>query len=272
MAESLYEGPGTAPTDSQPNQLNISRTCLVTGASSGIGAAVARSLSRHGHRVALGARSAQRVATLQAELPGPAMATAGDVTRQADVEQMFDLVENAWGPVEVLVLSAGAGASAPLPQITDDEWLHMLDLNLTAPFRCIRRALPAMAERGFGRIIVIASVVAKRGAPLIAAYTASKHGVLGLVRAAAAEYARSGVTVNAVCPGYVDTPMTQSTITAISERTGRTEAEARAALERQQPIRRLIRPEEVAAAVELCVDNGAITGQGIDVDGGTVQS
>jgi NAD(P)-dependent dehydrogenase (short-subunit alcohol dehydrogenase family) len=129
-----------------------------------------------------------------------------------------------------------------------------------------------MTERGFGRIVVVASVVAKRGEPMIGAYAASKHGVLGLVRTAAAEVARTGVTVNAVCPGYVDTPMTDQSVAGISAGTGRSEEEARQILADMQPIGRLVTVEEVAAAVLLCVDNAAVNGQGINVDGGAVQS
>jgi NAD(P)-dependent dehydrogenase (short-subunit alcohol dehydrogenase family) len=148
----------------------------------------------------------------------------------------------------------------------------MLDLNLTAPFRCIRRALPAMTSGGFGRVVVIASVASKVGESRIASYTAAKHGVLGLVRSAAAEVARTGVTVNAVCPGYVDTPMTDDSVARIAARTGRSTSEARSLLERKQPIGRLVTPEEVASAVMLCVANGAVNGQGLNVDGGAVQS
>src|SRR6185437_16315488 len=110
--------------------------------------------------------------------------------------------------------------AAPLADNSDEAWAAMLELNLTAPLRLIRRALPGMAGQNWGRIVVIASVVAKRGESQVAAYTAAKHGVLGLVRAAAAEYARTGVTVNAICPGYVDTPMTDRTVAGIAERTG----------------------------------------------------
>jgi NAD(P)-dependent dehydrogenase (short-subunit alcohol dehydrogenase family) len=148
----------------------------------------------------------------------------------------------------------------------------MLELNLTAPFRLVRRVLPAMTERGWGRIVVVASVVAKRGEAQVAAYTAAKHGVLGLVRAAAAEVARTGVTVNAICPGYVDTPMTDETAAAIAARSGRSREDARAVLARRQPIGRLIDPDEVAEAVAFCLATGAVTGQGINVDGGAVQS
>jgi NAD(P)-dependent dehydrogenase (short-subunit alcohol dehydrogenase family) len=246
------------------------RNCLVTGASRGIGRAVAARLSATGHRVALTARGGAELAEVAASLPGPALPLAADVT--SAVDGLFTEVEKAWGPVEVLVLSAGAGSSAPLARITDDDWQRMLDLNLTAPFRCLRRAVPAMVERGWGRVVVIASVAAKRGEPYIGAYAAAKHGVLGLVRAAAAELAGTGVTVNAVCPGYVDTPMTERTVADIVARTGRREEDVRGFLMRQQPIGRLITPDEVADAVDLCVRSDAITGQGINVDGGSLQS
>jgi len=195
-----------------------------------------------------------------------------DVTDPAAVEAAVARVEGEWGPVEVLVSNAGTGFAAPLVDTTDGDWARMLELNLTAPFRLVRRVLPAMTERGWGRIVVVASVVAKRGESQVAAYTAAKHGALGLVRAAAAEVARTGVTVNAVCPGYVDTPMTDGTVAAIAARSGRSLDEARAVLARRQPIGRLIDPAEVAEAVAFCLVNGAITGQGINVDGGSVQS
>jgi len=174
--------------------------------------------------------------------------------------------------VEILVVNAGAATSAPLVRTSDEDWQRMLDLNLTAPFRCLRRALPAMTSAGVGRVVVIASIAGKAGSPRIAAYTASKHGVLGLVRAAASEVATSGVTVNAVCPGYVDTPMTDESVANIATGTGRSPDEARSILERMQPIGRLVTVEEVASAAMLCVDNAAINGQGINVDGGAVQS
>jgi NAD(P)-dependent dehydrogenase (short-subunit alcohol dehydrogenase family) len=129
-----------------------------------------------------------------------------------------------------------------------------------------------MRAVGFGRIVVIASNAARIGEPYIAAYAASKHGVLGLVRSAAAELADTGVTVNAVCPGYVDTPMTEATVQSVVAASGRDPADVRATLARKQPIGRLIRPDEVAEAVWFCVQNAAMTGQGITIDGGAVQA
>jgi NAD(P)-dependent dehydrogenase (short-subunit alcohol dehydrogenase family) len=249
------------------------RRCLVTGAGRGIGAAVARRLSAQGHAVALTARSAGELAQLAAALPGPSLVVPADLTDPAAAETVVGRVEREWGgPVEVLVLNAGTAASAPLARTTDEVWAQTLELNLTAPFRLLRRALPGMVEQRWGRVVAIASIAAKRGDPYVSAYTASKHGLLGLVRSAAAEVAAHGVTVNAVCPGYVDTPMTDATVATISRTTGRTEAEARELLARRQPIGRLITPEEVADAVLLCVHSAAITGQGLDVDGGAVQS
>jgi NAD(P)-dependent dehydrogenase (short-subunit alcohol dehydrogenase family) len=253
-------------------QLSTARTCLVTGAGRGIGAAIARALSADGHRLALLGRDAGALDRLAAELPGPGLAVPADVTDPAAVEASFEQIERHWGPVEVLVSNAGSGTAAPLAETSDEAWAALLELNLTAPFRLIRRALPAMAEQHWGRIVVIASVVAKRGESQVAGYTAAKHGVLGLVRAAAAEYARTGVTVNAICPGYVDTPMTDATVEAIAARTGRSPDEARATLARRQPIGRLIAPDEVAEAVRFCLANAAVNGQGINVDGGAVQS
>ncbi|WP_214403535.1 SDR family NAD(P)-dependent oxidoreductase [Pseudonocardia lacus] len=244
---------------------------VVTGAGQGIGRAVALRLAAAGHDVALVGRDTAKLDAVAAELGG-ALCVPADLTDAGAADHVFGTVERERGPVGVLVANAGTGLAAPLAETTDEQWQAMLEVNLTAPFRCIRRAVPAMAAAGWGRIVVVASVVAKRGERQVAAYSASKHGVLGLVRAAADELARTGVTVNAVCPGYVDTPMTDATVATMGERLGKDPAEARALLARRQPIGRLIDPDEVAAAVLACVDNAAITGQGINVDGGAVQS
>jgi NAD(P)-dependent dehydrogenase (short-subunit alcohol dehydrogenase family) len=248
------------------------RSCRVTGAGRGIGRAVAERLSADGHRVALVARSKDELEACAAGLPGDSLVLPADLTATGEVDRVYAEIERQWGAVEVLVANAGAGHAALVADTTDEDWARILELNLTVPFRCLRRALPPMLDAGWGRVVVVASVVAKRGEAQVGAYAASKHGVLGLVRSAAAEVARQGVTVNAVCPGYVDTPMTDATVAEISARTGRSDAQARLALEKRQPIGRLVTPEEVASVVALCVENGAVNGQGINVDGGAVQS
>ena len=248
------------------------RTALVTGASRGIGRAVAVELSRRGLRVALTSRGEADLKATAEACPGETLVIPADLSTLTGAEEVFTAVEDAWGSVDVLVANAGAGVSARVHKTTDEDWQRMLDLNLTAPFRCLRRALPSMLEAKRGRVVVIASIAAKVGEPYIAAYTASKHGVLGLVRSAATEVARTGVTVNAVCPGYVDTPMTDATVAGIVEKTGRSEAEARQILADKQPTGRLVSPQEVADVVWLCVDNASINGQGLNVDGGAVQS
>jgi 3-hydroxybutyrate dehydrogenase len=249
-----------------------SRVALVTGAGRGIGRGVAVALAAGGHRVALTARSEPELAETAALCGAGALVVPLDLTAAGAVEDLFGRVESALGPVEILVANAGAATSAPVAKITDEDWQRMLDLNLTAPFRCIRRAVPAMTTARWGRIVVLGSIASKRGEAYIAAYTASKHGVLGLVRSAAAELARTGVTVNAVCPAYVDTPMTDGSVETIVATTGRAPDEARRILERKQPIGRLITVDEVVAAVLYCVANGAVTGQGLNVDGGAEQS
>jgi NAD(P)-dependent dehydrogenase (short-subunit alcohol dehydrogenase family) len=251
----------------------VARRCLVTGAGRGIGAAVARRLSAEGHAVALTARSEHELASVAAGLAGPSLVLPADLTDPGAADALVTRVEEEWGgPVDVLVLNAGAATSAPLARTSDEDWARMLDLNLTAPFRLLRRALPGMVDQGWGRVVAVASIVAKRGEPYVSAYAASKHGLLGLVRSAAAEVATTGVTVNAVCPAYVDTPLTDDAVARISVRTGRTVEQARDAIARYQPIGRLIDPDEVADVVLLCVRSAAITGQGLNVDGGTVQS
>ncbi|HEY2700622.1 MAG TPA: SDR family NAD(P)-dependent oxidoreductase [Pseudonocardiaceae bacterium] len=247
------------------------RVALVTGASRGIGRAIAQQLSADDFRVALLARDQAALRDTAAACTGPTMVIPTDVTSTEAIDSAFAQVEDSWGPVEVLVANAGAGASARIERTTDEDWQRIIGLNLTAPFRCVRRAIPAMRAARWGRIVVIASTAAHVGEPYIAAYTASKHGVLGLVRSAAAELAREGVTVNAVCPGFVDTPMTDETIANIVATTGRGAEEARETLARRQPIGRLIRPDEVADAVLFCVHSEAMTGQSIKVDGGAVQ-
>lgn len=253
-----------APTD-------VLRTALVTGAGRGIGQAVAVRLGREGYRVALTARSEDELHETAGLVPAETLVLPADMLDPTAPDTLVGAVEQAWGGVSVLVANAGAGSSAPLARITDELWAAQLELNLTAPFRAVRRVVPGMVGRGWGRVVVVASMAAKRGEPYLAAYCASKHGVLGLVRATAAELATTGVTANAVCPAYVDTAMTDGAVRMIERFTGRSPEEARRFLELKQPIGRLITVDEVAESVWFCVANGGVTGQGINVDGGAVQ-
>ncbi|MDV3128395.1 SDR family oxidoreductase [Mycobacterium sp. 21AC1] len=250
-----------------------SPVAVVTGAGRGIGRAVAIRLSAEGYRVALTSRTRVDLDETARLCRGETLVVPADMTDTAAIDALFTGLETTWGaPAEVVVVAAGVSVAAPLAKTTDEQWQSMLEVNLTAPFRCIRRAVPAMVLRGHGRIVVIASVAAKHGEPYISAYTASKHGVLGVVRSAAAELASKGVTVNAVCPGYVDTPMTDQTVANIARVTGRAPEDARAVLAAKQPNRRLVTVEEVAEATWSCIANAAINGQGLTVDGGAVQS
>jgi len=249
----------------------VLRTALVTGAGRGIGRAVAVRLGAQGYRVALAARSEDELRETAALVEGETLVLPGDMLDPTAPDAAVTAVEDAWGGLSVLVANAGAGSSAPIAKLPDELWAQQLELNLTAPFRAVRRSVPGMVERGWGRLVVVASMAAKRGEPYLAAYCAAKHGVLGMVRATAAELATSGVTANAVCPAYVDTAMTDGAVGAIQKFTGRSPEDARRFLEMKQPIGRLITVDEVAEAVWFCVANGGFTGQGLNVDGGAVQ-
>jgi len=249
------------------------RRALVTGAGRGIGLAAARALADAGAAVVLVARTAAAVEDAAAALRASgadASAVACDVTREADVRRMSDAVREG-GPVELLVLSAGDATSAPLAGITLEEWNRLLAVNATGTFLCVREFAPAMAARGFGRIVAVASISGLQGGKYIAHYSASKHAVLGLIRSVAAEYRGSGVTANALCPGYVETAMTARTLENVRARTGLGPEEALAAILRTVGQSRLVTPAEVAAeVVRLCrPEAGNVTGEAIVLDGGT---
>ena len=253
------------------------KVALITGGGRGIGRAIALAFAGDGVRIAVAARTRDQVTQVAGEIENKsnakALALVCDVSDRSSVEKMFADTEAAFDhEVDILVNNAGVAEGATFVNTTDELWERHLAINLTGTFYCTRAALPAMLKNGWGRIINIASIAGKTGAPYIAAYAASKHGVMGLTRCLAVEVGTSGVTVNAICPGYVDTEMVSRGIERITTRTGRSADEALDLLKRMSPQNRLVTPEEVAAlALLLASDEGrGINGQGLNVDGGTV--
>jgi 3-hydroxybutyrate dehydrogenase len=248
---------------------------LITGGGRGIGRAIALEFARAGAQLVLAARTAEQVQDVAREVGAGArpLALVCDVSDSAAVEGMFAATFTAFGrSPDILVNNAGIAVSAPVVKTSDELWQRHLAINLSGSFYCMRAALPGMIERRWGRVINIASIAGKTGNPYIAAYSASKHGVLGLTRSAALEVASKGITVNAICPGYVDTEMVTRGVENITNTTGRSADEALDAIKRMSPQNRLVTSEEVAAlALLLASDEGrGINGQAINVDGGTV--
>jgi NAD(P)-dependent dehydrogenase (short-subunit alcohol dehydrogenase family) len=248
---------------------------LVTGGGRGIGRAIALALAAAGADVLVTARSAGEIEAVASEaraLGVRAAACACDVTDPEQVARLAATAQESLGTVDILVNNAGLGGSHKFIGHDDALWHRMLAANLTSAYYVSKALVPPMAAKGWGRIVNIASIAAKVGGRYIAAYTASKHGLLGLTRALAVELVPYHITVNAICPGYVDTPMTDAAVANIVERTQRSAEEARQTLERLSPQNRLVTPEEVAhVALMLAGENGrGITGQAINVDGGTV--
>lgn len=251
------------------------RRALVTGGGRGIGRAVVLDLARAGASVAVAARTRAEVEAVASGIlaaGGRAVAVEMDVTDPARVRAAFASAREALGGIDILVSGAGIAPTAPIARTSDAVWRQILETNLSGTFYCLREALPEMTERGWGRVVHLASIAGKTGYPYIGAYAASKHGVLGLTKCAALEVATTGVTVNAVCPGYVDTPMLELGVARIVEKTGLTADEARRRLADMSPQKRLYTAEEVSALVlYLCSDAAAgINGQALSVDGGTV--
>jgi NAD(P)-dependent dehydrogenase (short-subunit alcohol dehydrogenase family) len=251
------------------------RRALVTGGGRGIGRAAALDLARAGADVAVAARTRADVESVAAEIRSlgrRGVAVVADVTRVDDVRRMLQEAKAAPGGVDILVSAAGVASSALVTRTTDDQWGAAIGTNLTGAFYCLREALPGMIERGWGRVVHVASIAGKTGYPYVAAYAASKHGLLGLTKCAALEVADKGVTVNAVCPGYVDTPMTDASVARIVEKTGLPAAEVRTRLADTSPQKRLFTPEEVSALILFLCGHAArgITGQALGLDGGTV--
>ncbi|MCX7888301.1 MAG: SDR family oxidoreductase [Rhodobacteraceae bacterium] len=240
------------------------RRVLITGGGSGAGADLARGFAEAGAEVVIAGRRAAALEAVAARLGGGVRPVVADVTDEASVRAMFA----AAGPCDVIIANAGQATSAPFRRTATEDWNRMIAVNLTGVFLTFREALDRIP--GWGRLIAIASTASLRGYPKIAPYAAAKHGVLGLVRSLALEVASGPVTVNAICPGYLETPMTERTVAVIAEKTGRTPAAARAALEALSPQKRLYRPAEVTAvALFLCgPQSDGINGAAIPISGG----
>ena len=244
---------------------------LVTGGGSGIGFAIAKRLADLGASVTLAGRTTDRLEAAAATLTRCDVVQA-DVGDPAAVRRAFAALDERGHALTILINNAGVAKSAKFADTDGALWEEMLRVNLTGVYHCIQAGLPRILAAGGGRIVTIASTAGLIGYPYVSAYCAAKHGVIGLTRALAAEHALRGVTINAVCPGYADTDMTRQTVANIVARTGRTEAEARAALTARNPQRQLVTADEVAAAVAwLCLpESGAVNGQAISVSGGEV--
>lgn len=253
------------------------RQALVTGAGRGIGRSIVLALAEAGADVAIVSRNAAELEATAQEIEALGRKCVSCVCNVTDPEQVASMAERvvqSLSGLSILVNNAGNAESHAFLGHPDDLWHRMLQTNLTSVYYVTKAIAPAMVEAKWGRIINIASTAARVGGKYIAAYTAAKHGVLGLTRALAVELVPYNITVNAICPGYVDTPLTESSIANIVQRTGRSAEEARQALEKTSPQRRLIEPEEIAAmAVYLAGDaSRGITGQAINIDGGGVMS
>jgi 3-hydroxybutyrate dehydrogenase len=245
------------------------RHALITGGGTGIGAAAAQQLSGAGAKLSLIGRRLEPLEAV-AERIG-ATAIQCDVTDSDRLAAGFDDARAANGPIDILIVNAGIAESAPFHKMTRESWDRILATNLTAAFDCARLAIGELLKSDSGRLVFVASVASLRGVPYAAHYAASKHGVLGLMRSLAAEYAKTRLTVNAVCPGYVDTPMTDQSVARVSEITGRSEADSRGLITDMNASGRLVDPLAVANVIAmLCLPlSRDINGAAITIDGGT---
>ena len=245
------------------------RHALVTGGGSGVGKAIALALAEAGVEVTICGRRADALEAVAAESKR-IHGIVADVTDERAVTALYEKAEAARGPFDIVIANAGAADSAPAHKVTLDDWRKTLDVNLTGAFLTVKPALAGMAARKAGRIVFIASTAGLKGFAYVAPYVAAKHGVIGLMRALAVETAKTGVTVNAVCPGYVETEMLEQSVRKIVEKTGRSAEDARAIITATNPQGRLIQADEVADTVLwLCGENaGSVTGQAISVSGG----
>ncbi len=242
---------------------------LITGGGTGVGAVIALALAEAGMKVTISGRRAEPLEEIATKSELIHTVTA-DVTDESSVAAMFEGARKAHGPVDIVIANAGAAESAPLSKVSLEQWQRLIDVNLTGVFLTAREALSDMRAQGWGRIISISSIAGRKGYAYVVPYCSAKHGVIGLTRALAAETALQNITVNAICPGYMDTPLVDNSVAIIMDKTGLDEEAARASLTATNPQQRMIEPEEVAEAVLWLCGPGSqsITGQTISISGG----
>lgn len=245
---------------------------LVTGGSRGIGAAIVERLHRQGYNVSIVARGLAAAEKLASRDPDHLMALTADVSSREQVTAAFASANQRFGSVHLLINCAGIAPSGKFMSTSEELWQQTLDVNLNGVMYCMQAALPAMQAANSGRIVNVASTAGLVGYAYVSAYCAAKHAVIGLTRSLALELAKTGITVNAVCPGYTDTDIMHDSIARIVERTGRSKEEALSVFTKTNPQGRLVKPGEVADTVAwLCGDGAAaVTGQSISVSGGEV--
>ena len=245
------------------------RHAVITGGGTGIGAAAAAHLHAAGAKVSLLGRRLEPLQQTAERLGGYAVAC--DVTEPAQIARAFEEARTVNGPIEMLIVNAGIAESAPFHKMTRDSWDRIIATNLTAAFDCTTAAIGDLLASENGRLVFVASVASLRGVPYAAHYAASKHGLLGLMRSLAAEYAKTSLTVNAVCPGYVDTPMTDQSVARVSQITGRSEDESRSVITQMNASGRLVHPDAIATMIlTLCLPQSRdVNGAAVTIDGGT---
>src|SRR5438067_3588482 len=245
------------------------RHALITGGGTGIGAAAAEHLRATGAKLSLLGRRMEPILAVAEQIGGAAIGC--DVTNPEEVRNAFDEARTLNGPIDLLIVNAGIAESAPFHKMTRESWDRIIATNLTAAFDCTQAAIGDLLKSDNGRLVFVASVASLRGVPYAAHYAASKHGLLGLMRSLAGEYAKTGLTVNAVCPGYVDTPMTDQSVARVSQITGRSEGDARSAITNMNASGRLVDPEAIGNVIAmLCLPlSQDINGAAVTIDGGT---
>jgi NAD(P)-dependent dehydrogenase (short-subunit alcohol dehydrogenase family) len=254
--------------DAMPDWLG-GRHALITGGGTGIGAAAATHLHSAGAKVSLIGRRLEPLQETAKRLGGYAISC--DVTQPDQISNAFGEARTVNGPIEILIVNAGIAESAPFHKTTRESWDKIIAVNLTAAFDCAQAAIGDLLASENGRLVFVASVASLRGVPYAAHYAASKHGLLGLMRSMAAEYAKSNLTVNAVCPGYVDTPMTDQSVARVSQITGRSEGDARSAITNMNASGRLVHPDGIGTMIlTLCLPQSRdVNGAAVTIDGGT---